>query len=518
VAFLAAFAPAPCSGTAARVEPDEPGFAAGPSSDLLAAPALCARGEHLIQDGGRAALLHAREIFRAVTKRYPEQGCGHAGLARALTATVQRGIDQDDALIERAVQEARAGVQADAQSPLSWAALALALLADLKTDEAAEASDRAVELGPESPQAWHAAAACRTAEGRLEAARAAAERALALRPDLPAAHHVLGNVLLLEGRLDDAMDSYLRALVLSPEHMPSRFQLGVALERAGRFEESTRIFGQVLERHPEDTGLAHLFMAHSLVLRNSPDAALTLLDRAIMTNRRGMGAGTVRYLQGVCLEMLQRRDEAAQAYTDVIERYPDATTGPSSSERLADEACLGLARLHFAQGRVDEAAAVMEKGASRPGAGPDLLLRLAGLFEDYGMPERAGPLLESACGGPVRSRTAGALLEGCIAWARAARRDGDEEALGRLSATLRAGTADLERLGDFVHDVAAMRALSIAGRGDESLAWLRRAIGRGYQQVEWIRDDPDMQALRQTRGFDETVRSAAGPTEAPRSK
>ncbi len=513
--FLAAFLPAYGAATSPPIEmePGEP--APGTAPDLLPASALCARGEHLLQDGGRAALVRAREIFGAVTVRQPDQACGHAGLARALTAIVQRGIEQDDALIERAVQEARAGVQADAGSAMAQAALALALLADLKTDEAARASEQAIELGREAHQAWHAAAACRAAEGRLGAAREAAERALALRPDLPSTHHVLGNILLMEGRFGEAMDSYLRALVLSPEHMPSRFQMGVALERAGRLDESTKIFSQVLDRHPEDAGLAHLFMAHSLILRNSPDAALTLLDRATMTNRRGLGAGTVRYFQGMCLEMLKRREEAAQAYNEVIERYPDATTGPSSSERVADEAYLGLARLHFAQGHVEEAAAVMEQGARRPGSGPDLLLRLAGLFQDYRMPERAAPLLESACAGPVRPLTAGAALEACVAWARHARGAGDQAGLARLADALKAGTPDLERLDDFVHDVAAMRALSIAGRGDESLAWLRRAIGRGYHQVEWIRNDPELQALRQARGFDATIRSASPLSPSP---
>ena len=111
----------PRAAGAPPIEQDEPVPETAP--ETLPPGALCARGEHLIQDGGRDALVRAREIFAAVTVRNPGEACGHAGLARALTALVQRGIDQDDALIERAVREARAGVEADGKSPVARAAL-----------------------------------------------------------------------------------------------------------------------------------------------------------------------------------------------------------------------------------------------------------------------------------------------------------------------------------------------------------------------------------------------------------
>jgi tetratricopeptide (TPR) repeat protein len=477
----------------------------------LSAAALCARGEHLLEDGGRAALLRAREVYTVAVAEYPAEACGHAGLSRALTAITTRAIEQDDALIVQAVEEARTAVSRDPRSPVAHAALALALLADLKPEEAEAAADMAVSLGADSTPALQAAAAARLSSGRLPAARQAAESAVALRPDLPGAHHVLGNVALLEGRIDEAVAAYLRALALSPDAMPSRFQLAAALEQTGNLQQSTRIFKQVMERHPEDAGLAQLFMAHSLVVRNSPEAALAVLDRVSFANSRGLGRGTVRFLQGLCLEKLQRRDEAMAAYREVIDQYPDATLGPASARRLVDPAYEGLARLLFASQRAVEAVALMDAGAARPEAGADLLLALADLYQDYRMPEKALPLLEKGCAGPYRPRTTEGRLAACVAWARLAASRQDAASLGRLAGVLEAGRGEIESLADVVHDLAAMRALSIAGHGDASLAWLRTAVAQGYDHLGWLRDDPDLEALRRSRGF-EALAAGARPS------
>jgi tetratricopeptide (TPR) repeat protein len=320
----------------------------------------------------------------------------------------------------------------------------------------------------------------------------------------------MGNVALLEGNTGEAISAYLRALVLSPDAMPSRFQLAAALEQAGRLEESTKIFKQVMTRHPEDAGLAQLFMAHSLVGRNSPEAALSVLDRVSFANSRGLGRGTVRFLQGLCLERVGRRAEAMAAYREVIDHYPEATLGPASSQRLADRAYEGLARLQLASQQAGEAVALMERGAPRPEAGADLLLALARLYEDYGMPERALPLLEKGCAGPYRPRTAEAQLTACVGWARLARGRRDAASLERLAAVIEAGRPEIEALADVVHDLAAMRALSIAGHGPASLAWLRTAVEHGYDRLGWVRDDPDLEALRESPGF-EAVAAAANP-------
>src|SRR4030095_15883807 len=52
----------------------------------LSSGALCGRANHDLEDGSRVALLRSRFLFSAAVKYYPEAACGHAGLARALTA------------------------------------------------------------------------------------------------------------------------------------------------------------------------------------------------------------------------------------------------------------------------------------------------------------------------------------------------------------------------------------------------------------------------------------------------
>ena len=102
------------------------------------------------------------------------------------------------------------------------------------------------------------------------------------------------------------------------------------------------------------------------------------------------------------------------------------------------------------------------------------------------------PLLETGCSGSLSPRSAQATLESCIAWGRLARRSNDKAALARLARTLGERGPVIDGLEDVVHDLSAMRALCVAGYGKEAEGWLRRAVGRGYTQLAWIQDDPEL--------------------------
>jgi len=469
----------------------------------IPAPGICARGDHLLEDGGQDALILAHRLFETVVRDHPEEACGHAGLSRALVSISLRRIEEDDALIDRSVEAARRAIALAPESANAHAALAGALLLDLRPEEADAASRVAIDLDPESVPALQAAAWTRMGRGRLDAAQEAIEKALTLRPDLPASYHTLGNVHLMAGRRDEAFDAYEGALTLLPGYLPSSLQMGAAFEEIGAYARAGAIFERLIGEHPEVKARAELLMGFSLMKREGWKEALSVLDRVEFKTRRGLSNGTVLYLEGLCYEQLDRAEEALAAFRRVIDEYPDATAGYATPERLMFPAFEGLARLHLKARETEKAVAVLEEGLAHEDASPAILLRLARFYVDYGMPDRAIAVLRKAASREVTPRTARRQVAAFLMWARLAAASGDRAMADDMARQLMSQLPALDAIGDYLYDLDAMRALSIAGHGPEAVAWLRKAVTHGYGQFAWMDADPELDNLRAAPGFRE---------------
>ncbi len=463
--------------------------------------AICARGEHLLEDGGRASLVDARRLFEMGLKNFPDAACAHAGLARTLVSYSLRRIVEDDALIDQALVAARKGVVLGPDSPVAHAALAFALLLDLQPDEAGAEAGKALELDPESSTALQARATTLMARGRLEPARETIERAIALHPGQPASYHALGNIQLMSGRRGEALDAYDEALKLAPDYLPSAIQIAAAFEEVGAYGRSGAIFRRLMQEHPEVSGRVHLVMGFSLMKREGWKEALAVLGKADLKTSRGLGNGTTIYLEALCYEQLERDEEAIAAFRRVIDDYPDATAGYATPERLMFPSYEGLSRIYLKARETEKAVAVLEEGLAHDDASPGLLLRLARLYDDYSMPDRALAVLERATAARITPRTAARQVAAYLLWARLGRRSDDHRALEAMARSLMAQRSGFDALADYVYDLDAIRALSIAGRGEDALAWLRMAVAHGYGRFAWMEEDPELDSLRAAPGF-----------------
>ena len=471
----------------------------------LQAAALCGRGRLLIDDDRATSLTEARGLFERAVAEYPRDACGHAGLSRTLALLYVRGVEEDDALIAAALTAGRRGVEMDDSSAEAHAALGRALLLDQQNPEAERAVRIALERDPASVPALVAAAQVQSANRQHELARETLERAVALAPHIPSIHLALGNVELLGGDDARAIEHYHDALTLLPGYVPAQLQMAVAIEALGGYRDAAEILREVLEKHEESRSRAELFMGLSLMKRSRWEEALIVLGRAQFKTKRWISGGTISYYKGICLEEMQRDDEAVAAYRDVIDNYPGATAGFSDGEPLSFRAFEALGRMRLAAGDIEGAAAVMEEGAKRTGASLELALGLARLYSDFNYPQKAVSMLEQAVHRPMTPRIARAQLEAYVAWARLLPLVKDDGANSRLVESLASHTEALHDLDDRVRDLDAMRALSIAGDGPQALTWLRRATDRGYAHVAWIQDDPELESLRKAPGFDDLV-------------
>jgi tetratricopeptide (TPR) repeat protein len=481
--------------------------AAGDLGRPLSAAALCVHAENSLQDGSVSDLLHARSLFKLAAQWYPSEPCGHAGLARAITMIYTRGIEEDDGLVEQALSSAQRAVDLDAGSAVALAALAAARFADLRTEEARSTVKTALAKDPDSVAALQIAATIDVGLGRFESGRVSIARAIKLRPDLPISLQIRGNLQLLAGETAAALDSYRSSLTLADEYLPALMQLAAAYEQAGDLQGSGILFQKILQEHPEQSSRCHLYMGWSLMRRNSWKTALGTFEKVSFKTRRGLCDGTVIFFRGMCYAQLGRDEEARSAFREVIDKWPDATGGMGRPERLLTRAYEEMARLAMKNQDTEGAATVLEEGAARPGAGPDLHVRLAGLYMDYNMPDKALALLEKAASAELEPRSAEPIFHAYLMGVRLAKERRDQAAIDRLVASLEERAIALAELHDYVLDLDAVRTFSIAGRGSSALACLKRAVEAGYSQLGWIESDEEMESLRKETGYAALVRS-----------
>ena len=143
--------------------------------------------------------------------------------------------------VDRAVEVAAIGLQANDNSPQLWAALALALVARGENEPAVQALQKAITLDPRNP-ALHTSLGI--AYDRLESGELAAvayEQALRLAPNDVGILTNYGLSKALNGKLPEA-EAMLRRAAQDPLAPPqTRQNLAMVVGLQGRFEESQRL-------------------------------------------------------------------------------------------------------------------------------------------------------------------------------------------------------------------------------------------------------------------------------------
>ncbi len=329
-----------------------------------------------------ARAIRALEQADALAPLDPDRRRGLAELHRELGQR-ERYVEVLAAVCDDPAARASAG---------EWLALALALEALGRSDEALARVERALAVDAGRPDVWETAARLRQAHGDRRGAAGALEQAAELLPDVEAGAHLLEAAELLEGedaaraaellavatrrdprsapahatlarvaaglgRHADAQEAATRALELAGSALPEELRratahLGGRSARAlGRLEAADRFFATALALDPEDPEALAARAELRFALGDLVAAARAAEARLAL---QGPNPGRARQLAivGAAREAADERGAARRAFEEALE-----------VDAALDEARIGLVRVLRADGRPEDAIRLLDAWA-----------------------------------------------------------------------------------------------------------------------------------------------------------
>ncbi len=245
------------------------------------------------------------------------------------------------------------------QSPEPRERLGWLMLAGDKLDRAALLADEAVRLGA-STQTHHLAGEVALALGQPRAAEAHLQRALEYGPNFQPARFSLARAIQAQGRHQDAaalLEQAAKGGLDTPELWAA---LGSTYRRAGRYQDAIQTHRKVLAMLP-DSPWGHVLLGADYYATGEWDPAIEAYTRALEVDPEN--ATAKRWLAGALghrARVLARQDQLDDA-ARVLRRAWDLDRTASMARSLSS--------VLLTQREYKEAAAVMERGVTLPGAG-----------------------------------------------------------------------------------------------------------------------------------------------------
>ncbi|MDB5545839.1 MAG: glycosyltransferase [Hyphomicrobiales bacterium] len=206
-------------------------------------------------------------------------------------------------------------------------------------DEAIARAHAAAQADPSRADVWKFLGTLHFRRGAHGEASEAFRNALRANPGDNALFHDLGVVLKLDGRIGEAEAMLRESLRRTPGFVGSVISLGDVLKSAGRHADAEQVYREAMARIPADFG--PLRELANLLLEKGRAAEAVEAAQQFM-QRNGQSIDALETLS-VCLQVLDKLDDALAITSATIERHPPATL----DIRLASFASLSgrLARL-----------------------------------------------------------------------------------------------------------------------------------------------------------------------------
>jgi DNA-binding winged helix-turn-helix (wHTH) protein/Flp pilus assembly protein TadD len=339
-------------------------------------------------------------------------------------------------------------------------------------ERALELFEAAVDLEPADARA-HAGLANAYAQKAMfhsteswwsELAIETARRAVHLDPALAESHKALGLAFASEHRLEEAAAAYRRALDLEPDHVAALNNLALTETTRGNLSQGARLLERASRLVPRDVQVATNLGGVYRLLGLSREARATL--------------------------------EAVAAWR---EEAPPASV------------VWELALLDVAQGGLDVARQRVAQAARRARRSPALWLGAGSLELLSGHEEVAEARFRNALPSPVGWEPRPALL-----WLRVGGGVGQPPQRLMREFVAKEEQSWHRELPESAVEFAAVRLY--LGQKEEALAWLERAVDRGYRDRQWLGLDPLFEALHGAPRFEALLRQIDQRVAAERAE
>jgi tetratricopeptide (TPR) repeat protein len=351
---------------------------------------------------------------------------------------------------EEGLVAATRAVELDPNLSRAHSALAIALQATDKLDEAIAEHRKAIELDPGQSMPHNNLASILREQGKLEEAVAECRIAIELNPNDSVHRMSLGSAFHDLGKLEEAIAEYRKAIELDPKDALAHNNLGQAFCRQGKLEEAIAEHRKAIELDPKDAR-HHNSLGVALGFQGKREESIDEYRKAIELDpkfilaRRNLGTALRR--QGKLLE-------AIAEFRKAIEIDPDA---PESHNDLGSA--------FRDQGNLEEAIAEYQKVTELNPKSARVRCSLGLVFMNQGRLDEAGAMFRKA----IELDPSYAVARNCLGNALL-----KQSKPGEAEVALRKATELDPKIADFHTNLGI--ALRDQGKLDESEAAYRKAI------------------------------------------
>jgi len=417
--------------------------------------------------------------------------------------------------LDEAIQHYIKSIQLDPNFAETYNNLGVVLKNQGKLNEAIQHYRKALQINPTYADAHNNLGVVLEKQGKPSEAKQHYRKALVLNPNHLSALNNLGNVLSKEGEANEAIEHFRRALQLDPDNSKVHNNLALVLVEQGQPNEAIRHYRKALELNP-DNDEAHNNLALILAAQGKTHEAVGHYRRALQINpnyaeaHNNLGGALLR--QG-------NIDEAREHFTAALDLDPNLAQAHSNMGVLliqkgeieaaipyfrealritpdSSSADANLKRALAIQKNVEEKTAMIQEALNNNPDDPLLHFEMGNIFLGKGEFRKAIRQFEKALS--MQPQFAAAQYNLALAYAADKQYDKALTAFKKMTA-LQPDNANT------YYNTAVLFAMQ--NNVEESIAWLKKAIDKGYSNWELIKTDKDLENIRNSTDYMELLKN-----------
>ena len=350
-----------------------------------------------------------------------------------------------------------------------------------KTEEAVSHYHQAIQLSPEFARSYNNLGLALLKLDKTNEAVDNYHKAIQLNPNFAAAYNNLGLALAIQKETDAAIKSYRKALELDPELEYAHLNLATVLTNQGRTDEAIRHLKKALQINP-DYAEAHSDLGSHLLSQGRTEEALEHFNTALKTKPE---IAEARNNIGIIMIHKGKISEAIFHFQEAVRLYPEFELAKDNLRRA----------LAIQQNKMDTETERIRAALKSNPDDPQLNYELGNLYLGKGELNNAIGRFQKALA--VKPIFPQAMNNLAMAHTFGRQYDQAREVFKKLIVLQPENSTTY-------YNIAVLYALQ--NNVTESLAWLNKAIAKGYDNWDLIKTDKDLENIRNSEGYRELVK------------